>query len=124
MVFCRLHHFGEYESGWKFFEGKCFISPYFRHRYRANKTVSRDVLLQVFFINHLPPSPIKNIRVTSKVFENSRSYSQVKVHYRYQRHRWQIMGTISDYLHLKVKLNEKNYLYVNSTTVPKGVQTK
>ncbi len=32
-----------------------------------------------------------------------------------QRHRWQIIGTISDYLHLKVKLKEKMYLYVNST---------
>jgi hypothetical protein len=30
-------------------------------------------------------------------------------------HRWQIMGTISDYLHLKVNLKEKMYLYVNST---------
>jgi hypothetical protein len=25
------------------------------------------------------------------------------------------MGTISDYMHLKVKLKEKNYLHVNST---------
>ncbi len=31
-------------------------------------------------------------------------------------HRWQIIGTISDWLHLTVNLKEKNYLYVNSTT--------
>jgi hypothetical protein len=30
--------------------------------------------------------------------------------------RWQIIRTISDCLHLKVNLKEKNFLYVNSTT--------
>jgi hypothetical protein len=29
---------------------------------------------------------------------------------------WQIMGTVSDFLHLKVRLKEKIYLYVNSTS--------
>ncbi len=48
--------------------------------------------------------------------ENSRRYSQVKVHHRYQRHRWQIIVIISDCLHLKVNLKEKMYLNVNSTT--------
>jgi hypothetical protein len=43
-------------------------------------TVSRDFLLLVFFMNQFP----------SSFFENSRRYSQVKVHHRYQRHRWQI----------------------------------
>jgi hypothetical protein len=32
-----------------------------------------------------------------------------------QRHWWEIMGTISDSLELKLKLKEKIYLYVNST---------
>jgi hypothetical protein len=31
-------------------------------------------------------------------------------------HQWQILGTISVYLHLKVKLKEKVYLYVYFTT--------
>ncbi len=30
------------------------------------------------------------MRTVSNFFENSRRYSQVKVHHRYQRHRWQI----------------------------------
>ncbi len=34
----------------------------------------------------------------------------------YQRHRRQIMGTISSCRHLKVNLKAKIYLYVNSTT--------
>jgi hypothetical protein len=38
----------------------------------------------------------------------------------YQRHRWQIMGTISGCRHLNVNLKAKIYIYVNS----KGVQTK
>jgi hypothetical protein len=50
--------------------------------------VSRDFLLQVSFMNHLPRAPENNNRVISKFFENSRRYSQVKVHHRYQRHRW------------------------------------
>ncbi len=40
-------------------------------------------MLQVFFMNHLHPSH-------SNFFENSRRYSQVKVHHRCQRHQWQI----------------------------------
>ncbi len=49
-------------------------------------------------------------------FENSRRYSQVKVHHRCQRHRWQIMRTISGCRDLKVNLKAKIYIYVNSTT--------
>jgi hypothetical protein len=49
-------------------------------------TVSRDFLLLVFLMNQLPPSPEYCIRTVSNFFENS----QVKVHHRYQRHRWQI----------------------------------
>ena len=37
-----------------------------------------------------PPAPEYPIRTVSNFFENSRRYSQVKVHHRYQRHRWQI----------------------------------
>ncbi len=53
-------------------------------------TVSRDFLLQVFFMNHLPQAPDNNSRIISNFFENSRRYSQVKVHHQCQRHRWQI----------------------------------
>ncbi len=37
-----------------------------------------------------PPAPEYPIRTVSNFFENSGRYSQVKVHHRYQRHRWQI----------------------------------
>ncbi len=58
--------------------------PWFSLRTTFKGTVSRDFLLLVFFMNHFPPSP----RVFH--FENSRRYSRVKMHHRYQRHRWQI----------------------------------
>ncbi len=54
-------------------------------------TVSRDFLLKFFF--HESPSPkplIITLGIISNFFENSRRYSQVKVHHRCQRHRWQI----------------------------------
>ncbi len=37
-----------------------------------------------------PQAPDNNIRIISNFFENLRRYSQVKVHHRCQRHRWQI----------------------------------
>ncbi len=37
-----------------------------------------------------PQAPDNNIRIISNFFENSRRYSQVKVHHRCQQHRWQI----------------------------------
>ncbi len=37
-----------------------------------------------------PPAPDYPMRTVSNFFENSRRYSQVKVHHRYQRHWWQI----------------------------------
>ncbi len=79
-------------------------------------TVSRDFLLQVFSWITFPQAPDKNIRIISNFFENSRRYSQVKVHHRCQRHRWQIIGTISGCRHLKVNLKAKIYTYVSSTT--------
>jgi hypothetical protein len=48
------------------------------------ETVSQDFLLQVFFINHLPPKPLKITLGLFKFFENSLRYLQVKVHHRYQ----------------------------------------
>ncbi len=36
-----------------------------------------------------PPAPEYPIRTVTNFFENSQRYSQVKVHHRYQRHRWQ-----------------------------------
>ncbi len=53
-------------------------------------TVSRDYLLLGFFMNQFPPAPEYPIRTVLNFFENSRRYSQVKVHHRYQRHRRQI----------------------------------
>ncbi len=74
-----------------------------------------------------PQAPDNNIRIFSNFFENSRRYSQVKVHHRCQRHRWQIwhrcqrrrwqiIRTISGCRHLKVNLKAKIYIYVSSTT--------
>ncbi len=42
-----------------------------------------------------PPAPEYSIRTVSIFFENSRRYSQVKVHHRYQRHRRQIFPPFS-----------------------------
>jgi hypothetical protein len=43
-----------------------YIKDYGLDRFKG--TVSRDFLLQVFFMNHLPPSPENNIRVISNFF--------------------------------------------------------
>ncbi len=55
-------------------------------------TVSRDFLLLVFFMNQFPPRP-RVLHLDN--FENSRRYSRVKVHHRYQRHRRQIFTPFS-----------------------------
>jgi hypothetical protein len=47
-------------------------------------TVSRDFLLQIFFMNHLPQAPENNTWVISNFFKNLRRYSQVKVHHQHQ----------------------------------------
>ncbi len=41
-----------------------------------------------------PQAPDNNIRIISNFFENSRRYSQVKVHHRCQRHRRQILPPV------------------------------
>ncbi len=44
-----------------------------------------------FFLGIIfPQAPEKNVSIVPKFFETSRRYSQVKVHLRYQGHRWQI----------------------------------
>ncbi len=43
-------------------------------------TVSRDFRLQVFFMIQFPPAPEYPFRTVSNFFENSRRYSQLKVH--------------------------------------------
>jgi hypothetical protein len=96
----------------------------------------------VFFHESSSPRPLKKHQGHFEIC------GQVKVHHRYQRifaigisgvtdtggkfstpalpvrHQWQIMGTISDCLHLKVNLKEKIYLFVNSTTHRCLFQTK
>ncbi len=75
-----------------------------------------------------PPAPEYHIRTVSNFFENSLRYSQVKVHHRCQRqrwqicHRWQIIRTISGCRHLKVNLKTKCIYML--TLLPKGAQTK
>ncbi len=55
-------------------------------------SVSGDFLLLVFFMNQFPPAQEYPIRTVSNFFENSRRYSQVKVHHPYQRHWRQIVN--------------------------------
>jgi hypothetical protein len=43
-----------------------------------------------FFMNQFPLAPECVIRAISNFFENSRRYSQLKVHHRCQRHQWQM----------------------------------
>ena len=80
-------------------------------------------------MNRLPPqpqsTPLGLFRIFSKI--RKKRFSQVKVHHRcqrhrwqichrYQRHRWQTMGTISGCRYLKVNLKAKMYIYANSAT--------
>jgi hypothetical protein len=84
-------------------------------------TVSRDFLLLVFsWIRESAPE--YPIRTVSNFFVHSRRYSQVKVHHRYQWHRWQIMGTLSGAETLKWTWRQK--CIYKLTLHPKGVQTK
>ncbi len=58
-------------------------------------TMSRDFLPLVFSWISLSLAPEYPIRTVSNFFENSRRYSQVKVHHQYQQHRWQILPPVS-----------------------------
>ncbi len=58
-------------------------------------TVSRDCLHLVFSWISFPQAPEYTIRAVSNFFENSRRYSQLKVDYRYQRHRRQTLPPVS-----------------------------
>ncbi len=52
-------------------------------------TVSRDFCFWFFTWISFPPAPEYSIKTISNFFENSRRYSQFKVH-----HQWQTMGAI------------------------------
>ncbi len=86
------------------------------------KTVSGDFCFGFFSWLIFPQAPEYNIRVISNFFKISRWYSHVKVHHRYQQHRWQIMGTITYCLLLKVNLKKK-IIYM-LTLLPKSIQNK
>ncbi len=51
---------------------------------------------RVFSWITFPQAPDNNNRIISNFFENSRRYSQVKVHHRCQWHRWRIAAGIND----------------------------
>jgi hypothetical protein len=91
-----------------------------------------------------PQAPENNFRVISKVFENSRRYSQVKVHHRYQQHPaanltpyrlWQIAigindiggkqweGTLSDCWHFQGTVSPAAILPPVSTTMAANFAT-
>jgi hypothetical protein len=80
-----------------------------------------------FFRESSSPKPLKIIlgpfQIFSKILGDIRKSScttgstiPVANCQRCQRHRWQIIGIVSDCLHLQVNLKENNFLYVNSTT--------
>jgi hypothetical protein len=52
------------------------------HYLQIQGTVSRDFRLPVFLMNQFHPSPRLSMRTDSNFFENSRRYSQLKVHHR------------------------------------------
>ncbi len=99
-------------------------------------TVSRDFLLKVFFSwITFPQAPDNHIWIISNIFENSRRYSQVKVHHwcqwhqrqicnRYQQHQRQILPPVSLVLLTPVanlppvsKIPAANLLPVSTTPV-------
>ncbi len=63
-------------------------------------TVSRDFRLLVFSWISFPQTPEYTIRAVSNFFQNSRRYSQLKVHHRCRLHRWQIKVLIILFGHL------------------------
>ena len=66
-------------------------SPTLVHRRIRLKRQCHEIFCFWFFSSiSFPPAPEYPIRTVSNFFENSQRYSQVKVHHRYQRHRWQI----------------------------------
>ncbi len=88
--------------------------------------MSQDFCLR-FFHESSSPKPLKimlgSFQIFSKILGDIRSQvaplvSTIPVAncQRCHRHRWQIIGIVSDWLHLKVNLKEKIFLYVNSTT--------
>ncbi len=105
--FCCILHKGTILHSWKIWglakafgvhllpvSGHLHILPVI-HRHQPTNghfkgTVSRDFLLQVFSWITFPQAPDNNIRIFSNFYENSRRYSQVKVHRRYQQHRRRI----------------------------------
>ncbi len=64
--------------------------------YRTIKGQCHEIFCFWFFSwFSFPPAPEYSIKTVSNFFENSRRYSRVKVHHRYQRHRWQIFSPFS-----------------------------
>jgi hypothetical protein len=86
------------------------------HELYIKGTVSRDILLLVFFMNQFPPTPEYSIKTVKNFFKNLRRYLQVKVHHRYQRHRRQIFPPFSLALLIPVSMIPTANLPPVSTT--------
>ncbi len=73
-----------------------YCTPRSIERNSALKRQCHEIFCFWFFswIN-LPPAPEYSIKTISNFFENSRRYSQFKVHHRYQRHRREICPLVS-----------------------------
>ncbi len=63
---------------------------------RSLKGQCHEIFFFLFFLwISFPKAPEYTIRAVSNFFENSRRYSQLKVHHRYQQHRRQILPPVS-----------------------------
>ncbi len=75
-----------------------------------------EILCLWFFHESNSPQPQRIPLGPFRIFLKIRGRnSQVKVHHRYQRYRWQTIGTWSDCWQLKMDLKKKMYQYANST---------
>ena len=80
---CLVRRFRALKHCWKVLSSELDIT--------IKGTVPWDFWLQVFFMNQFPPSPcVSHIRAVKNFFENSRRYSQLKVHHRWRWHQWQM----------------------------------
>ncbi len=75
------------------YNGMKILWAFWVHVVYLKGTVSRDFLLLVFWFFSwisFPQAPEYTVRAVSNFVENSRRYSQLKVHHRCHWHRWQM----------------------------------
>jgi hypothetical protein len=97
--------------------------PYHCHIDKFKGTESQDFGFWFFSWISFPPAPEYSIRTVSNFFEKSRRYSQVKVHYWHQRHRWQICNRCQRRRwQISTGLNETGWKFATSVNDTGGKQ--